>query len=97
MYKHDFHRNTFGNEQILAHPNSNEVNNEELEPKIITGGADPRKRIETQVSAKQERLSPIELAQKVSSKIKSRGASGIMGLGRSFKVMDRDHDGQLSL
>jgi hypothetical protein len=43
MYKHDFHRVTFGSEQILAHPVPMTAI-ENLDPKIITGGAEARKR-----------------------------------------------------
>lgn len=37
-----------------------------------------------------------ELVDRVVSRIKSRGARGILGLGRSFQVMDRDGSGNLS-
>jgi hypothetical protein len=43
MYKHDFHRATFGSDQILAHPFSTSVI-ENYDPKMITGGSDARRR-----------------------------------------------------
>ena len=36
----------------------------------------------------QTTFNPVELTQKVADKIKARGARGIIGLGRSFRVMD---------
>jgi hypothetical protein len=42
MYRHDFHRVTFGQDPIVSHPLS--TNYPEEEPKPITGGADLRYR-----------------------------------------------------
>jgi len=42
MYRHDFHRVTFGQDPIISHPLS--TNYPEEEPKPITGGADLRYR-----------------------------------------------------
>lgn len=95
MYKHDFHRKTFGNEQILAHPLPAQVEEMEMEPKIITN-PNLRKRAEEP----PKKLNPethIEIAQRIAAKVRSRGARGIQGLGRSFTVMDRDRSGTLSL
>jgi Ca2+-binding EF-hand superfamily protein len=36
------------------------------------------------------------MAQRVASKIRSRGARGLVGLARSFKIIDDDNSGQLS-
>jgi len=37
------------------------------------------------------------LAQRVAAKIRSRGARGIVGLGRSFRVIDDNNSGFLNV
>lgn len=39
----------------------------------------------------------MELGQRVAAKIRARGARGIVGLGKSFSVIDDDNSGQLSV
>jgi hypothetical protein len=93
MYRHDFHRITFGQDPIVSHPLS--TNYPEEEPKPITGGADLRHRPKVATEEKQQ-PSSIEIANKVAQKIKARGAAGVLGLSSSFRVMDSDNLGYLS-
>lgn len=77
MYHHDFHRVTFGDEQILAH--SLPVMAPDAIPvKPITG--EPESKFRLQPVPEVIKLSDCELAAKVSEKIKKRGAKGIFGL-----------------
>lgn len=39
---------------------------------------------------------PNERAQQVVCKLRARGAKGLIGISRSFKIMDKDGSGQLS-
>lgn len=61
MYKHDFHRKTFGSEQILAHPLPAAVEEAEMEPKIITNPT-LRKRVEVPVAAATPAETSLEVA-----------------------------------
>jgi len=56
--------------------------------------ADVRKWREENNQAQQQ--NQLELAQRVAKKIRSRGARGILGLGRSFRIIDDDNSGHLS-
>jgi len=41
--------------------------------------------------AEPQSAGPLELAQRVAKKIRSRGPRGIVGLSKAFKVMDDDN------
>lgn len=93
MYRNDFHRKTFGNEQILQHNLPEDfVDQRESEPKIITNPA-LRNRVVPQVQSVNE--SSQEICQRIANKIVARGARGIGGMSRSFRIMDKDRNGQL--
>ena len=44
----------------------------------------------------QQTAGPLDLAQRVAKKIRSRGARGIVGLSKAFKVMDDNNSDDLS-
>lgn len=93
MYHHDFHRMTFGNEQILQHNLPQDYVEKEVQPKIITN---PALRNRTPVSAAPDHQeTSIEICQRISNRIVARGASSINGLGRSFHIMDKNRNGVL--
>jgi hypothetical protein len=75
MYRHDFHRVTFGNQQILQHDLPEWVEQKEMEPKIITNPALRKRVIDQQPPGHIE--TDQEICQRVSNKIVSRGAKGI--------------------
>jgi len=89
MYKHDFHRKTFGNEQILSH---NVEDNDEYEPKIITN---PKLRARTDYPEEVQRESAQDITQRISAKIRARGAAGVDGIATSFRIMDKNKNGSL--
>ena len=41
-------------------------------------------------------MTPLELAQRVAAKLRQRGAKGLIGINRSFRIIDRDNSGSLS-
>lgn len=94
MYKHDFHRKTFGNEQILQHNLPADYVETEVQPKIITNPA-LRNRVPP-IKAPGQKETALEICQRVSNKIVARGAAGIGGMSRSFRIMDKDRNGSLS-
>lgn len=44
-----------------------------------------------------EEVPPLELAQRVANRIRSRGARGIIGLARAFRIIDDNGNGQLDI
>lgn len=87
MYKHDFHRVAFGHQTIVAHPL------EEKSTKYVCAGY-PVEPPQIPDDVKEDYSA---LFQKVVNKLVSRGARGIQGIGCSFRVMDKDRSGQLSM
>lgn len=92
MYQHDQHRKTFGNEQILQHNLPEDYVEKEVQPKIITNPA-LRNRVVQPKKGNQE--TSVDIAQRISNKIVARGAQGIAGLCRSFRIMDKNRNGTL--
>ena len=64
-----------------------------MQGKIITN---PALRNRAVVPKKVQQESSLEIAQRIANKIVARGAVGIAGMTRSFRIMDKDRNGNLS-
>ena len=92
-YKRDFHRQLFGDQPITEHPLPDQqhqvVERDTGDVKWVSTFSKPK------AQPVESNLSNDELVDKVVARIKSRGARGILGLGRSFQIMDKDKSGSL--
>ena len=107
-WQNDFHRSQYAQPTIIEHPikepeqpqssfnnNSAGVKMSDFQKTKGINVVSDQYANRYQVQSQQSQADTLELAQRVAKKIRSRGAQGIIGLGRAFRVIDDNNDGCL--